>query len=126
MQFSIKIDYFWRSKNSKRSMRVHNYFASRKSRVTNERNFSATLISFLPSSASSLLLFLSDCGYSAPRMPYRQKRNRKVEGSEQETSPPSISTYTYAQYARIQHCTRVHAFARAHVTHLHVGIKLLL
>jgi len=45
MQFSIKIDYFWRSKNSKRSMRVHNYFASRKSRVTNERNFSATPIS---------------------------------------------------------------------------------
>lgn len=94
-------------------MRVHNYFASCKSRVTNERNFSATPISF--SFSSFFCLFassLSQCGYSTSRMHHRQKRNRKVEGSEQKTPPPTIFTYTYAQYARIQHCTRIRSRAR--------------
>jgi len=61
--------------------RVHNRLASSKSRVTNERNSSATPIrsalSFSVSPPTPSLSFCG-CGYSAPRMPRRQKRNRKA------------------------------------------------
>lgn len=75
-------------------------------------------LSLLPLSLSSSLLSLCGCGYSAPRMPRRQKRNRKARvraGPYLRRVYPHLRAVPRRAGRGNVHSTStcVHAFARA-------------
>lgn len=100
--------------------RVHNRFASSKSRVTNERNSLATPI------RSALSLSVASFPFVLPPLPLRLRLQRatnapptetKSKGSGQSGALPPGCTHTYAPCRADRRgnrpSTHVHAFARA-------------